>query len=262
MSKIEVKGTQYYYEMHGKGHPLVLISGFGGDHTSWSPIIESLSTQFQVITFDNRGAGQTVDKGEDLTAELMAEDVLELINLLDLKKPHIIGQSMGGAIAQSIGSRYGDQIGKLILLMTTAKWRRAVLLTLDAQIKMMEKKIPFEEIFPMLISWIYGESFLRNKKKIEQLKKEMLNKLYPQSIENKKRQLNLLEAFDGMENLQKIVSKTLVVFGAEDIAVLPKCARTMASLIPDVEIIECSCGHGIMKEIPEQLAKIIIKFLL
>jgi 3-oxoadipate enol-lactonase len=261
MPKIHVKSTEYYYEIHGRGHPLVLISGFAGDHTSWNPIKEALARHFQVIAIDNRGSGQTIDKGEELSAELMADDMAELIHLLHLKKPHVMGQSMGGAIAQSLASRYGDRIGKLILLMTTAKWRKAVLLSLASQIQMIEKKMPFEEIFPIMISWIYGESFLRNHKKIEELKKDMAAKQNPQSLENKKRQFKVLEKFNGIQDLHKISSKTLVIYGKEDIAVLPECAKSTASLIPHVEIIGCACGHGIMREMPEQLSEIVIQFL-
>ena len=223
--------------------------------------MESLSRHFQVIVFDNRGAGQTVDKGEELSVEVMAEDLMELIHALHLKKPHILGQSMGGAIAQALASRYSDQISKLILSVTTAKWRHALLLALDAQIKMIEKKISFEEMFPILISWLYGEAFLTNKKKVEELKKDMLVKQYPQSIENKKRQFKVLEKFNGIKDLHKISSETLVVFGREDIAVLPECAKSTASLIPHSQIIGCSCGHAIVREMPDKFAEMVIQFL-
>lgn len=69
-----------------------------------SPIVDILSQHFQVIIFDNRADGQTTDGGVILLVELMAQDVMELSDALNLQKPHIVGRSMGGTIVQSIAA--------------------------------------------------------------------------------------------------------------------------------------------------------------
>ena len=112
MSKIKLNNANFYYELHGKGHPLILIAGYSGDHLVWMPLLENLSKQFQVLLFDNRGVGQTTDDGRPLSAELMAQDVVALADALDLKKPHIVGQSMGGTIAQRVATHHSEKINK------------------------------------------------------------------------------------------------------------------------------------------------------
>lgn len=57
MSIIKVNDINLYYESHGQGEVLVLISGFSGDHTAWQDVIEHYSKHYQVIVFDNRGIG-------------------------------------------------------------------------------------------------------------------------------------------------------------------------------------------------------------
>jgi alpha-beta hydrolase superfamily lysophospholipase len=52
-------GLTMYYELHGSGDPLVLIAGLASDSQSWAPILPALAERFQVVVFDNRGAGRT-----------------------------------------------------------------------------------------------------------------------------------------------------------------------------------------------------------
>ena len=54
-----VNDINLYYEIHGKGDPLVLINGLGYDLWMWHRMVPGLAEHFQVITFDNRGAGQS-----------------------------------------------------------------------------------------------------------------------------------------------------------------------------------------------------------
>ena len=48
-----------YYEVHGEGHPLVFVAGFGADHFVWQGVVDEFSKRYQVILFDNRGAGKS-----------------------------------------------------------------------------------------------------------------------------------------------------------------------------------------------------------
>lgn len=93
MPNINVNNAGFYYELHGKGQPLILIAGYGANGRSWMPIVNALSQHFQVVIFDNRAGGQTTDDGVTLTVELMAQDVMALSDALNLKKPHIVGRS-------------------------------------------------------------------------------------------------------------------------------------------------------------------------
>lgn len=62
-------------------------------------MLNKLKSYFEVLVFDNRGIGQTKDAGDFFTLETMADDTMKLIKKLGLERPHILGQSMGGAIA-------------------------------------------------------------------------------------------------------------------------------------------------------------------
>lgn len=65
-------GIRIYYEIHGKGEPLILIGGLGGDRTFWQPHVETLSLPYKVIVFDTRGIGRTDAPREPYNLEMFA----------------------------------------------------------------------------------------------------------------------------------------------------------------------------------------------
>ncbi|NIM92390.1 MAG: alpha/beta hydrolase, partial [Anaerolineales bacterium] len=79
MCKLHVNDIEMYYEIHGKGEPLVLIEGLASDHTAWTPQVEELKTQFRCLIFDNRGMGQTDSPEIEYTTRMFAEDTVRLM---------------------------------------------------------------------------------------------------------------------------------------------------------------------------------------
>jgi len=115
LPKVKVGDINIYYEIYGKGFPLVMIRGLSSSLDSWSPFtIKKLSETFKVIIFDNRGAGRTepVLDGK-YSAKMMADDTIGLMDAIDVEKAFFVGYSLGGCIAQEIVLNYsGFIIGK------------------------------------------------------------------------------------------------------------------------------------------------------
>lgn len=261
MPTIQLNNANFYYELHGKGAPLILIAGYTCDYSSWQLMMEDLSKQFQVLVFDNRGIGQTTDANEPLSIKQMANDVMALADHLRLEKPHIAGQSMGGTIGQTIAAHFPDKINKLCLLTTSAKWRQAMLRGLKSLLMMREKNIEFDLVFESTLPWIFGETFLQNKEIVAGFKKLLLENPHPQSLSDQTRQFNVLLDFDGREQLEKIKSSTLIVHGKQDIISLPEESHYLAKHISKAALVELDCAHGIMLEKPKELADTLIHFL-
>ncbi|MHB1949406.1 MAG: alpha/beta fold hydrolase [Gammaproteobacteria bacterium] len=210
--------------------------------------------------FDNRGAGQTKDDCQPFTIDQMAKDVIDLANILGLEKPHIVGHSMGGTIAQRIAVTYPEKINKLGILASSAKWRTAMLIALKTSMTMREKNMDLNIILDHLISLIYGESFLKNPDNIVRFKQAVIGNAYPQSLHDQKRQFKILEHFDGIEQLKLIKTKTLIVYGIEDLLALPEESKLMADNIPDSKLISLNCGHGFVLELPQDVTKMLVEF--
>jgi 3-oxoadipate enol-lactonase len=261
MPKITVNNAEIYYEQFGQGQPVILIAGFTCDHHIWDPVVEELSKHFQVIKFDNRGVGQTQDNALLLTAELMAQDVIALSRALGLQKPHIVGQSMGGTIAQVIASQYPDEISKLAILTSAAKWRTAMLKGLQSSMLMRMQDIDFDLIFAVNVPWVFGENFLSNPENLQTLKQLFLENPYPQSLEDQIRQFHVLEAFDGTAYLEKIKAPTLVVHGKQDIIAMRADSENLAKKIPHAKLVEVDAAHAVLIETPQEISQNLIEFL-
>jgi 3-oxoadipate enol-lactonase len=105
----------------GDGPPLVLIHGLAGDLSAWASQLESWSSRYRVITFDNRGAGQSTQVDEPISTEDLARDTLALMDALGVESACVVGRSMGGAIAQHMALLAPERVRALVLCASFAK---------------------------------------------------------------------------------------------------------------------------------------------
>jgi pimeloyl-ACP methyl ester carboxylesterase len=110
----EVNGTKLYYEIAGKGEPLVLIHGSFGDRRFWDLQFKELSKKYKVIRYDIRGYGRSAlpDSNE---AYKDCDDLKALMDFLKINKAHICGLSLGSIIAIDLALAYPDKCCSLIL---------------------------------------------------------------------------------------------------------------------------------------------------
>jgi len=121
-------GINIAYRVQGQGPPLVLVMGYRLNSTAWpATFIEQLARQFTVITLDNRGTGLSDKPVEGYAIANMARDVRGLLDELGLAQVHMLGYSMGGAIAQEFVRQFPDRVKGLILCATTAGGPNATL---------------------------------------------------------------------------------------------------------------------------------------
>ena len=104
-----------YYEEHGAGDPVLLITGLGADHTAWALQTEFLAQRFRVVVFDNPGIGQTTGPPGPYTTELFGDVAAGLVRHLELDRVHVVGASMGGLIAQQVAVHQPTLVRSLVL---------------------------------------------------------------------------------------------------------------------------------------------------
>src|SRR2546425_3248297 len=121
MPKVRVNGIQIFYEEAGRGEPLILIMGFGADHLAWAFQVRALAARYRVVTFDNRGAGQSDAPEPPYTIHTMADDTAGLMDALGLESAHVVGASMGGMIAQELALAHPARVRSVHLACTAAR---------------------------------------------------------------------------------------------------------------------------------------------
>jgi len=118
----EVNGIRLYYEVTGKGRPVVFVHGFGCGIRSWDPQVAALARTHRVIAYDVRGHGLT-DAPTDAAAYSQAaslEDLRQLLATLKLRRAAVIGLSMGGNIALNFALAHPGLVSALVIADTGA----------------------------------------------------------------------------------------------------------------------------------------------
>lgn len=113
----DVNGLKMYYEVYGKGKPLVLLHGsYLTIPMNWSHVIPLLAKDRQVIVTELQGHGRTRDIARELSYEGMADDVSGLLTHLKIDSADILGWSMGGGVAFQFAVRHPKQLRRLVVV--------------------------------------------------------------------------------------------------------------------------------------------------
>lgn len=108
----DIRGFKMYYEVYGKGEPLLIIHGNGGSINNFVFQIPYFAKNYQVIIADSRSQGKSVYHG-DLTYEMMTDDLDALLDKLNLKQAYVIGWSDGGIEGLMLAMRHPEKVKKL-----------------------------------------------------------------------------------------------------------------------------------------------------
>lgn len=111
-------GCRLSYYVEGQGPSVVLIHGTSVGGSAWRPQLDALVPHFRCLWFDNRGYGQSLPIPAALSVEDMGADVLALMDAESMDRAHLIGHSLGGAIAVSAASQAPSRVLSLSLLNT------------------------------------------------------------------------------------------------------------------------------------------------
>jgi pimeloyl-ACP methyl ester carboxylesterase len=108
-------GVDLYYETHGHGEPLIFVPSTAYSGEVWKPSQMPLASNLNLIFHDPRGCGRSLPTQSVYTIELMALDIVALMDHLQLPAAHLIGHSMGGRIALSLTENFPGRVKSLIM---------------------------------------------------------------------------------------------------------------------------------------------------
>lgn len=112
--KVNVNGINIHYEVYGEGQPIILLHGNSENLNIFDKLVEKLKNEYKVYAIDSRCHGES-DDPEEISYDLMAQDVIEFIKTLNLNKPILYGFSDGGIIGILVAIKEPDILSKAIV---------------------------------------------------------------------------------------------------------------------------------------------------
>ena len=266
MPKAKMNEINIYYEVHGRGEPLVLIQGLGGPGAGWFFQIRAFKKHYQVITFDNRGIGKTDKSSGPYTIKTMADDTIGLMDYLGIHKAHILGVSLGGMVAQEIAIGYPERVRKLVLACTSTGEGEITNIHPDMLraigIKEGSTAVDFRSVdFAKSMSAIISLAF---NGRLYKMLLMPISKVYMKfgGVGGYLEQMEAIVGHSTIDRLHLIEAPTLVITGVEDRIVSPHSSEVIASQIPNAKLVEVKGGsHAFFIEMRGRFNGEVLGFL-
>jgi len=257
----KVGDIELYYEREGTGSPILFIAGLSVGQQLWAPLVEHLSHQYECITFDGRGIGQSSKPPSGYTIPDLTRDALGLLDSLSISRAHVVGMSMGGLIAQDMALQRPEIISGLVLVGSFAKTSARGDLIQETR-KMMQKRLSPYEYFLVQATWMFAPDTLSKPGFAEDYARKAADNPHPQAKHAFEQLADGARQFDTRARLKDISRPTLVLVGEEDIMATPSQSRVLAEGIPGAEMVVLpNLGHFLTSEDPKKFADCVDSFL-
>jgi 3-oxoadipate enol-lactonase len=257
----EVNGQQLYYEVHGEGEPLFCVAGLSCDTLVWIPQIQAFPAEHRTVIFDNRDAGQSSMADPGYAIADMARDGLALADELGLESFHLLGVSMGGAIAQEMALQAPGRARTLTLAVTFASsgmHSRKVAEVWGARVRQISREQHVDEL--MLLN--HSEEFYENPDMVAFIRGVMLQNPHPQPPEAFARQLEACSCHETLDRLGSLRMPTYVIGGEYDVLVPIWKQREIASAIPGAKLdVFAGAPHGLSLERAAEFNAAVLGFI-
>ncbi|HEJ3621335.1 alpha/beta fold hydrolase [Pseudomonas aeruginosa] len=257
MITINVAGAKVAYRVDGRGPGLVLVHGAGGDaESNWAPVVDKFAKYWTVVRPDYSGSGQTIDAGQNLSLEILAEQVVGAAKAAGAVPFDLVGFSLGGSLATYIAAEYPDIVRSLVILaglpaVIDGRTQLQFSLWRSLQPEAMVRLIMLTGFSPEFIYQLTPQ----------QVEENLAGMLSSMNWDGFSRQVELASSIDVIGLARMIKNPTLVVGFTHDNMIPPVLVKRLASSIPNSRYEEVDAGHMGVLEKPNEIFEIVKNFL-
>lgn len=259
----DVGGCAIAWRRAGAGAPVVFLNGYAATLDDWDPtFVAELGQDHELIFVDHRGMGGSALGDEELTVELMARDVLAILDELGLDRAAVAGWSMGGFVAQETAAIAPDRVEALILLSTDAGGPGAVRSDPEVWARLTEHSGTPAERATRLIELLFPPPVAAEiEKQFGQVVADARDQLSPDALSAQEAAMDRWHA-EGENRLAGLQMPVLAAAGTDDVVIPPRNSELMAEAVRGSWLaLFDGGGHGFMAQQPHRLAALVRAFL-
>lgn len=253
--KVKIDGVELYYEVHGKGDPVIFSHAFMDDCSVWKSQTDFFAQKYTVILYDQRGHGKSDKPKDSYAIQTLANDLYLLIQKLNLDKVTLVGNSTGGMAAIILTLDHPDKVSRLVLVGTVARN--------STQLRLLG-------YFAPILRYILPYSaFARivQKAKVYHASEQVIGQALDRSMHMSKYAAfesyrEFLTNYDVRHRISQIGVPTLIVAGEKDPSISMKMNQFMNREIKGSKLrIIPNCAHLPPIEKPGEFNQILAEFL-
>ena len=257
-----VDGTRIHYQTFGAttGEPVLLVQGLGADSASWLLQRFPFGATYRCIAPDNRGVGRSDKPTGPYDLEVMAADLIAVLDAEGIRSAHVVGVSMGGILAQILAVRYPDRVRSLVLACTACHHHAWRLELLESWRDIADTR-GMRGFMDTNLRWIVGFRSMRRFWPVMRLFGPIAFDVAPESFVA---QIDAILAMDDSlrNDLVDLAVPTLVLVGSQDILTPLGDSEELAALIPGARLAVVRGGaHGFMVEKAGLFNQAVLAFL-
>jgi 3-oxoadipate enol-lactonase len=258
---VSANGQELYYEVHGEGEPLLCVMGLAADTLAWALQVPAFSQRHRTVIFDNRDVGRSARAEGAYEVADMSADALALADALELEDFHLLGVSMGGAIAQEMALAAPERVRTLTLcvtFMSAGAWGRELARVWSERVRRASREDHIDELMLLTLS----EAFYENWAGVDFVRRMMLSNPHPQEPEAFSRQLQASARHDARGRLSALKMPVHVIGAEHDILVPVWKSVEIAESIPGAKLTVLeAAAHGINLERAGEFNAAVLDFI-
>ncbi len=258
--RIKANTIEINYELSGKkGAPVVVLGhSLASSLVMWNPQMDALNPHFQVLRYDMRGHGKSEVTSGPYTLELLADDVVGLLDALKIDRVHYVGLSIGGMIGQSLAYHYGHRLRSLALCDTASIipqeaqpiWQERIDKTLD--------KGMASQVDETMARWFTPSFLKQNPPMLDLIRKQIL----ATPVAGYLGCAEAIRRLNYLDRLSKIEMPTLIMVGEDDPGTPVSASRAIHERISNSKLVILpSARHLSNIEQTQAFNSVLLEFL-
>jgi len=248
------------YKEYGDGYPIIILHGFLGMLDNWHSFSRKLSEDYRVISIDQRNHGKSFHS-EDFDYKILAKDLHQFLQQMEIDKCGIIGHSMGGKTVMQYLSDYNSIIDKAVIVDIAPRaydggHQHILDAMTDLDLSQIEKRSDAQDFLVERLRNVGVVQFL-------------LKNLNRDTDGNYSWKANLKVLYDNYENVsagitlnEKVTVPSLFVRGTQSNYITKEDEKEISKSFSQADVIDIDAGHWVHAEQPELLLEAVRNFFL